>query len=186
MSLGSQSNRFLVFILFDLLEYGVKKAEILGAELAQARFDDQSVRNIMAENKAIRDVKSLRRAGIGISAFCRDSMGYSFTVELSKKAVAEAAQKAFNIARAASLVSNGKPVLADIPQSKGKGVKLSIKKHPKDASARAEQIQRCEESLSNFLLCNAETCEPAEEGADATKRVRSQFCAKGATGKVSG
>ncbi len=62
--------------MLDLLEYGVKKAEILGAELVQGRFDDESIRNIMAENKVVRDVKTLRREGIGISAFYRGSMGY--------------------------------------------------------------------------------------------------------------
>jgi len=134
--------------LFDLLEYGVKKAEILGAESAQARFDDQSVRTITAEDKDVRDVKSVRRTGVGISAFFRGSGGYSFTVELSKKALADAAKRAFNIAKATSLVSREKLRLAEFPEFKQKEMRLDLKKHPKDVSLefKKDLIMRAIES----------------------------------------
>ncbi|WXG44204.1 MAG: TldD/PmbA family protein [Promethearchaeati archaeon SRVP18_Atabeyarchaeia-1] len=120
--------------MFDLLKHGVKSAEAFGAELAQARFDEQSIRTIMAENNTIRDVKTLRRSGIGITAFFGGSAGYSFTVDLTRNATAEAAGKALKIAKAASLSSQGKLKSIKAPQFKKSGMKLSAKLHPKDVS----------------------------------------------------
>lgn len=128
-----------MFNVFDLLEFGVKKAEALGVELAQARFDDQFIRNIVAENNTVRDVKTLRRRGIGINIFFKGSSGYSFSVDLTKEAVDETAQKAFSIARAASMVTKGTPKLADLPNLKQKEMKLSIKKHPKNAPLESKK-----------------------------------------------
>ena len=53
--------------MFELLQYGVKKGEDLGADFVEARFDDLFIREILVERKIVKDVKTLRRVGIGIS-----------------------------------------------------------------------------------------------------------------------
>jgi predicted Zn-dependent protease len=70
--------------MIELLQYGVKKGEELGAEFVEARFDDLSIREILVENKVVKDVKTLRRVGIGIYTYYSGATGYSSTVDLSK------------------------------------------------------------------------------------------------------
>ena len=134
--------------MFELLEYGVKKAEDLGGEFIEARFDDFSIREIYTERKFVRDVKTLRRVGIGINVFFRGSTGYSFTVDLSKKSVSEAATRAVNIAKASSAASQIKVEPGEIAPSKRKELGLEVKKHPKDfpLSFKKDLILRAVES----------------------------------------
>jgi TldD protein len=117
--------------MFDLLNYGVKSADALGAQFSEARFDDLSIREIHTEKKLVRDVKALHRMGIGISVSYSGRTGYSFTVDLSKKSIGEAASRAFKIAKVASLTSNIKVEFRESAANKQKELGLDVKKHPK-------------------------------------------------------
>jgi TldD protein len=134
--------------LFELLEYGVKKAEELGADFVEARFDDLLAREILVENKQVRDVKNVRRAGIGIHTFYKGSTGYSFSVDLSKKAISEAAVRSLKIAKTSSTISQMKLEPGESPPSKTKKPELKVKKHPKDfpLQFKKEMILRAVES----------------------------------------
>lgn len=118
--------------MFDLLEYGLRKAEKLGADFVEARFDDLATREFRMEKKIVKDVKNFRRVGIGIHTFYKGATGYSFTVELSKKAVAETAARAFNIAKVSSATARIKVEPGEASPTKSKKVELGVKKHPKD------------------------------------------------------
>jgi TldD protein len=138
--------------MFDLLEHGVKTAEKLGGQFVQARSDDQSVRTIVAENKILKDVKTLRRTGVGITVFYKGAEGYAFTVDLSKMAVAKAANEALNIAKASSLHSKSRLELVEIPKFVRKEMRLDIKKHPKDASLETKKdlIMRAVQAAQDY------------------------------------
>ena len=118
--------------MFELLQYGVKKGEELGADFVEARFDNLSIREILVEKKVVKDVKTLRRVGMGLYTYYRGATGYSFSVDLSKKAVAEAAARSVNIAKASSAIAQVKVEPGEAPPSKSKKLKLGVKKHPKD------------------------------------------------------
>lgn len=120
--------------MFDLLEYGVRKGEELGGDFVEARFDDLVIREIRSEKKVVKDIKSFRRVGIGINIYYKGATGYSFAVDLSKKAVRETATRAFNIAKASSATTRIKVAPGEAPPSKSKKLELKVKKHPKDFS----------------------------------------------------
>jgi len=118
--------------LFELLQYGVKKGEDLGADFVEARFDDLFIREILVERKIVKDVKTLRRVGIGINTHYRGATGYSFSVDLSKKGIAEAATRSVNIAKASSAIAEMKVEPGETLPSRSKKLELGVKKHPKD------------------------------------------------------
>lgn len=134
--------------MFDLLQYGVKKGEESGADFVEARFDDLSIREILVEKKIVKDVKSLRRVGVGIYTYHHGATGYSFAVDLSKKAIAEAAARSVNIAKASSAIAQAKVEPGDVAPSKSKQLKLKVKKHPRDfpLSFKKDMILRAVES----------------------------------------
>jgi TldD protein len=120
--------------IFDLLDQGVKSAEAAGAQFVDARFDDLLIREIHTEKRLVRDVKALHRTGIGISVTFNGCIGYSFTVDLSKKSVVEAASKAFKIAKVASLTTESRVALKEGPVNRQRELRLDVKRHPKDLS----------------------------------------------------
>lgn len=120
--------------MFELLQYGVKNGETLGADFVETRFDDLFIREIVMEKKVVKDVKTLRRVGVGINTYYRGATGYSFSVDLSKEAIAEAAARSFNIAKASSTFAQVKVEPGAVPPSKSKKLKLRVAKHPKDFS----------------------------------------------------
>ena len=134
--------------MFELLQYGVKKGEELGAEFVEVRFDDLSIREILVENKVVKDVKTLRRVGIGLHTYYGGATGYSSTVDLSKKAIAGAAARSVNIAKASSVMVKVKVGPGELTTSKSKGQKLNVKKHPKDFSLqfKKDMVLRAVES----------------------------------------
>jgi TldD protein len=118
--------------LFELLQYGVKKGEAAGADFVEARFDDLAIREILMEKKTVKDVKTLRRLGIGINTYYHGATGYSFTVDLSKKAIETTAYRSTNIAVASSKIAETKIEPGETTPSKSKKLNLNLKKHPRD------------------------------------------------------
>lgn len=122
--------------LFELLRYGVEKGEEFGGEFVEARFDNLVVKEITLERKLIREIKTAKRVGIGINAYYQGSAGYSFTTNLTREGVTEAALKAVKIAKSLSLISKMKvkPEEAISPTQKSEKKGLTIRDHPKDFS----------------------------------------------------
>jgi TldD protein len=134
--------------LFEPLQYAIRKAEELGAEFVEARFDDFFIREILVEKKVVKDVKTLRRTGMGLYTYYRGATGYSFTVDLSKKAIEEAAARSVNIAKASSATARTKVEPGETAPSKSKKLRLEVKKHPKDfpLSFKKDMILRAVEA----------------------------------------
>jgi TldD protein len=118
--------------LYERLQYAIKKGEELGADFVESRFDDLSIRELLVEKKIVKDIKTIHRVGIGINTYCNGATGYSFTVDLSKKSIAEAAIRSVNIAKASSTMAQVKVEPGQAATSKSKKLKLGVKKHPKD------------------------------------------------------
>lgn len=134
--------------MFELLKYGLKKGEELGADFAEVRFDDLFIKEILVEKRIVKDVKTLHRVGIGINTYYHGATGYSFTVELTKKAMAEAAARSVNIAKASGPIAQVEVEPGETPLLKSKKLKLGVKKHPKDFSlqVKKDMILRAVES----------------------------------------
>ena len=73
--------------MFDLLQHAITIGEKLGARLVEARLDDFYIREIRTEMDEVRDVKNIRRVGIGINVYYNGASGYSFETNPSKKAI---------------------------------------------------------------------------------------------------
>jgi TldD protein len=138
--------------LFDLLQYAIKKSEELGADFVEARFDDFSLREILVEKKVVKDVKTLHRRGIGVYSYYQGTTGYSFTVDLSKKSVAEAAARSVNIAKGSSRMTQMKVEPGEMAPSKSKELRLKVKKHPRDFSLdfKKDLVLRAAESSEEY------------------------------------
>ncbi|MDH5690986.1 MAG: TldD/PmbA family protein, partial [Candidatus Bathyarchaeota archaeon] len=120
--------------MFDLLQHAIATGEKLGARFVEARSDDLSIREIKTEMKTVKDVKTMRRIGVGINVYYNGATGYSFTTKSSETAIEEATKKAFKIAKASS-----KSIKIKIDPGKAKSktqkeLKLPVKKHPQDFS----------------------------------------------------
>lgn len=134
--------------MFELLHHAIKKSEELGAEFVEARYDDFFMREIHVEKKIVKDVKTLHRTGIGVYTYYHGATGYSSTVDLTKNSVAEAAARSVNIARGSSAIARVKVKPGETAPSKSKGLKLKVKKHPKDfpLSFKKDLVLRAVES----------------------------------------
>ncbi len=134
--------------MLDLLEEGISRGEELGAKLVEARFDDLHIKEIRTEKMEVKDVKTLRRIGIGLNIYYRGASGYSFAAEMSKKAVREAAENAFKIAKGASTVAKVQINPGQASPQKAKDLSLDIKRHPDETpfSSKKDLILRAAES----------------------------------------
>lgn len=118
--------------MLDLAPHAVKTGEKLGARFVEVRVDDLSSREIRTEMAEVKDVKTMRRVGVGVTVYHEGATGYSFTTHLSKKAVEEATERAFRIAKASSEIAKIKVDPGEAKPHKQKELKLTVKKHPQD------------------------------------------------------
>lgn len=118
--------------MFDLLQHAITTGEKLGARLVETRLDDFYIREIRTEMDEVRDVKNIRRVGIGVNVYYKGASGYSFETKQSKKAIETATKRAFKIATASSKATKIKMDPGEAPSHKQKELKLDVKEHPKD------------------------------------------------------
>ena len=151
--------------MFDLLEHAVKAGEKLGAKFVEARVDDLSSREIRTEMTEVKDVKTMRRAGVGVTVYCEGATGYSFATQLSKKAVGEATQRAFRIAKASSKIAEVKVDPGEAKLHRQKELKLAVKKHAKDFSITSKKdlvLRTVESARSHGKHVSSITCRYGE------------------------
>ncbi len=68
--------------MFDLIQHAVKTGEKLGARFVEARVDDLSSREISTEMSEVKDVKTMRRVGVGVTVWDEGARGYSFATQI--------------------------------------------------------------------------------------------------------
>lgn len=120
--------------LFDLIQHAVITGEKLGSKFVEVRYDDFSIREIRTEKEEVKDVKNMHRVGVGVNIYHNGATGYSFTTKLNKTAIEKATKRAFRIAKASSETSKIKIDPGQAEPHMEKGLKLSVKRHPKDFS----------------------------------------------------
>ena len=134
--------------MFDLIKHAVKTGEKLRADFVEARADDLSSREIRTEMTEVKDVKTMRRVGVGVTVYNLGATGYSFTAQLSRKAVEEATERASRIARASSKIAKIKVDPGEAKLHKQRELELAVKKHPRDLplTSKKDLVLRAVES----------------------------------------
>ncbi len=138
--------------MYDLLQHAITIGEKLGARLVEARSDDFYIREIRTEMDEVRDVKNIRRVGIGINVYYNGASGYSFETNPSKKAIEIATKRAYKIAKASSKAAEVKIDPGEAPSHKQKELELEVKKNPKDSllSLKKDLVLRAVETAQEY------------------------------------
>ena len=87
--------------LASLTQMGVKAALQAGADQAEAYGDASRRIHVDISGKHIHHVRVIYDSGIGIRSYVKGGMGFSYNMQLSKKAIKDAARKATELAKVA-------------------------------------------------------------------------------------
>ncbi len=83
-----------------MLQNVLRHLETRGIEYADARYGEVTVFRLTAKNEDIQTVDSQREHGVGIRVLVKGNMGFASTNNLTKLGLVDAADKAFELARA--------------------------------------------------------------------------------------
>ena len=92
--------------MHELVEFAVEKALELGADYAEARFEEKNGTSLSMKNGSPEGLSILADRGIGVRVLVNGGMGFASTNVLTKESVGEAVKNAVKLARAASRVRN--------------------------------------------------------------------------------
>ena len=101
--------------MFEYLELAIDSAVNSGAKYSDARILISKSRNIAAKNGEVENYNESEKIGIGIRALVGSSWGFYSTYDLSKPSLTNAGIRAFQIAKASSMVSGDDLPFADVP-----------------------------------------------------------------------
>lgn len=99
----------------------------------EARLDDLSLRTLIKENGEMKEINAVRRRGIGVTAYWRGVVGFSYTAQLRKDALKECVGRSVSIARSSQKIAK---LAMEFEGRTAKNARLRLKyrKHPKDVS----------------------------------------------------
>ncbi|HDN63084.1 MAG TPA: TldD/PmbA family protein, partial [Candidatus Bathyarchaeota archaeon] len=100
-------------VLEDLVRYGLKVAENLGAEYVEGRFQSDVHETLVLKNGVPEVSSYVKLRGISIRVLYRGSMGFASTNFMDRNSVKEAAEKAFRLAKAVEHNLNPKIELSE-------------------------------------------------------------------------
>lgn len=121
--------------MLDRLQAAIRYAEKLGADFAEARFDDLTLTTLRRINETWKDILQKSRTGTGITCYFHGTAGYSYTSSETQKDLEEAANRAYRIAKAASAAATLKLEFDTRPAFKSSPHDTySVKVHPKTRS----------------------------------------------------
>ena len=146
----------------DLMDKAIQHALTVGADFAEAKGEDTTMRNIEVVNKETRTASQIRNIGIGVRAYCGKANGFSFSNMLDRESVLRAAEAAVRIAKASSKKTLMKLSLADVKAVKEKKT-TNVGRHPKDVPL---------DEKKNLCL---RQCQTAMEAGKQIANVRSIF-----------
>ena len=132
----------------EILEYAIEKALELGAQYAEARFEDKKGTGLMIKNGSPEGVELRVEKGIGIRVLVDGGMGFASTNELSNESVLKAVERATKLARAASKVRN-EPVVFSEEDFHRVYYEVKMKKDLRDISPeeKMELLKKMEEEV---------------------------------------
>lgn len=82
------------------LEYVLKKAEEVGADYADLRYQEYYYENVLVENRVLKSYSSRKFSGVGVRVFVDGGVGYASTTSLSRDSFLNALDNAMNAAKA--------------------------------------------------------------------------------------
>ncbi len=118
----------------DLAEYAVQKARDLGAEFAEARFEQLAENSFMLRNGNPEISLFTRTQGLGIRVLAEGGIAFTSTNSLEKKDIEDAVKLALRLARANRKHRSRDIKLADVP-SVNATYKVPAKLRPSDVSS---------------------------------------------------
>ncbi|MHA2170564.1 MAG: TldD/PmbA family protein [Candidatus Kariarchaeaceae archaeon] len=138
--------------MFDELQNTIKIVEKEGAEFVDSRYDELVLRTIIKDNGRIRQFKEMKRSGVGFNAFYQGASGYSFTADLSKDAMHNAAKNALGIAKASSKVAVIKAEYETLQPIKNVKLKQDMRERPweLETADRIDLINRMETTAKEY------------------------------------
>ncbi|MEE9116719.1 MAG: DNA gyrase modulator, partial [Thermoplasmata archaeon] len=85
--------------MIQRLSRSVDKAMDMGADFADARFEDRKISTILVVNDELRNFQDMSKKGVCIRALVGGSWGQSSTCRLDPDSLLEAAEKAVKMAK---------------------------------------------------------------------------------------
>jgi TldD protein len=85
--------------MLQRLSKSVEKAMGLGAQFADARFEDRKISTILVVNDQLRNFQDMSKKGVGIRALVGGSWGQSSTSRLDADSLLEATEKAVKMGK---------------------------------------------------------------------------------------
>jgi TldD protein len=94
------NNIIFNLFMFDSLQTLIQKAESLGADFVDSRYDSLTLKTVIKENGRITQFKTSKRSGVGFNVYYQGATAYAFSADLNIGALEEAILKALKIAKA--------------------------------------------------------------------------------------
>ncbi len=134
----------------DILEYAIEKALELGAQYAEARFEDKKGTELLMKNGSPEGLELKVEKGIGMRVLVNGGMGFASTNELSKESVLKVVDKAVKLARAASKVRK-EPVIFSEEDFHTVYYEVKMKKNFQDLAPeeKMELLKKIEEEVKD-------------------------------------
>ena len=134
----------------DILEYAIEKALELGAQYAEARFEDKKGTELLMKNGSPEGLELKVEKGIGMRVLVNGGMGFASTNELRKESVLKVVDKAVKLARAASKVRK-EPVIFSEEDFHRVYYEVKMKKNFQDLAPeeKMELLKKIEEEVKD-------------------------------------
>jgi len=134
----------------DILEYAIEKALELGAQYAEARFEDKKGTELLMKNGSPEGLELKVEKGIGIRVLVNGGMGFASTNELRKESILKVVDKAVKLARAASKVRK-EPVIFSEEDFHRVYYEVKMKKNFQDLAPeeKMELLKKIEEEVKD-------------------------------------
>lgn len=120
--------------MIQRLSRSVDKAMDMGADFADARFEDRKISTILVVNDQLRSFQDISKKGVGIRALVGGSWGQSSTSRLDPDSLLEAAQRAVKMAKHNAGTTKKEVSLESMATIK-KSIEAHVKKDPGDVDA---------------------------------------------------
>jgi TldD protein len=159
--------------MIQKLSKSVEKAMGIGADFADARFEDRKISTILVVNDELRNFQDMSKKGVGIRALVGGSWGQSSTSRLDADSLLETAERAVKMAKH-NAGKTKKGVTLESMASIKKSVDAHVKKNPEDVDpdsklsftmdlSKAQKVEdrvvntnsRYGEKIYNYMLVNS-------------------------------
>lgn len=123
--------------MMEKLSRTVEKAIAMGAQFADARFEDRKISTIFVVNDELRNFQDMSKRGVGIRALVGGSWGQSSTSQSDLNSLLEAAERAVKMAKHNSGKVMRETFLETVKPTK-KSISANVRKNPQDIDSESK------------------------------------------------